>query len=722
MTQSALPASQAPPLKEFLLHGLTARGLIYGTLFSIVMALADPYIYMVCSGLLAANATPVGAVFIFAIAVFVFNMGLRGLDNLFGGGTLFGVLKMSSSELVVVYIMVLVTLAIPTLGFTESFIAVLTGPAHFATDTNNWNEKVLPHLNPDILPFDVYDEKGNLVENSTVRLRRMATAEKGVQDLEPNHIKWLYEGMPDIEGKSFTQRVRMIPWRPWLKPFAIWMVMIFAVYFACLCLVSLLRRQWIERERLQYPLVQLPMAMVEEADAPKGIPAFFRSKLLWAGFAVPAFLVTWNQLAHFYQLIPAIQTTREYTVLSNSMNVSFALDLPIIGFTYLIKLDVALSLWFFCIVGGLVGAAFSNLGIKAGSNDMWLWRGQTHPWTTHACFGAVLVLGLMTLWSARRSLGAAARKAFGGGRDVDDSNEIVPHKVAFWGLFIALGIMVAWMCRYTGMDPGWAIVTVIVSMLGLLAATRLIAEGGLVFVQFPMMVQSFLFRTAGQSTLGPANLLGLSWTGVWVGDIRVIMMPAFANSTRLADHVKLRQRSLLWLFAIAIVVGIAASTFSVLYVGYTRGGEKTDSWIFGAVGKDWFGSIAAENIPTTEQARQGQRAGDEYSVSRVWASGAGAAFFIFLAVMRARFLWWPFHPLGFPFAVMPAMDRMWFAVAVGWAVKAVILRYGGAVLFRKLKPFFFGLILGEFVTAGLWYVFYFVSVTWFHGTGNCIYD
>ena len=140
MTNPAIPPTLQPPgsMKEVLLHGLTARGLIYGTIFSVVLGLADPYVYMVCSGMLAANSTPVGAVFMFAVAVFVFNMMMRGLDNLLPWARVFGRLKMSAAELVVVYIMMLVTLAIPTMGFTESFIAILTGPAHFSADTNNW--------------------------------------------------------------------------------------------------------------------------------------------------------------------------------------------------------------------------------------------------------------------------------------------------------------------------------------------------------------------------------------------------------------------------------------------------------------------------------------------------------------------------------------------------------------------------------------------------------
>jgi hypothetical protein len=411
----------------------------------------------------------------------------------------------------------------------------------------------------------------------------------------------------------------------------------------------------------------------------------------------------------------------EQSFFDKQMNITFELNWPVIGFTYLVKTEVALSLWFFCLVGAGLGTWFRTLGIQVGRNDMWLWRGHEHGWMTHACFGAVILLGLITLWSARRAIGEAVRKAFGAGRDVDDSNEVLPHAVSVWGLVAGLAGVVIWL-TWSGMDLWFACVLVAVALLGILAATRMIAEGGLVFVQFPMMVQSWLLRVIGQSTLGPANLVAMSFTGVWVGDIRVLMMPALANSTKLADHAGVKQRHLFWLFLIAIVVSIAVSSFTVLYLGYTRGGLKTDSWVFENVSRDWFQNMAQTNIPTKEQEEKGQPAGDSMYRSRTYASAVGAVFMVFLTVMRARFLWWPFHPLGFPFAIMPAMQRIWLCIFIGWLLKVVILRYGGAVLFRKLKPLFYGLILGEFVTAGLWYVFIYVYVTFFQGSGWLIYN
>ena len=39
---------------------------------------------------------------------------------------------------------------------------------------------------------------------------------------------------------------------------------------------------------------------------------------------------------------------------------------------------------------------------------------------------------------------------------------------------------------------------------------------------------------------------------------------------------------------------------------------------------------------------------------------------------------------------------------LGWLIKALIVRYGGAQLYRKALPFFVGLVMGEFTVGSLW--------------------
>jgi len=43
-------------------------------------------------------------------------------------------------------------------------------------------------------------------------------------------------------------------------------------------------------------------------------------------------------------------------------------------------------------------------------------------------------------------------------------------------------------------------------------------------------------------------------------------------------------------------------------------------------------------------------------------------------------------------------------VLVSWAIKSIVLKYGGPTLYRTTRPFFLGLILGQICVAGMWLI------------------
>ena len=91
-----------------------------------------------------------------------------------------------------------------------------------------------------------------------------------------------------------------------------------------------------------------------------------------------------------------------------------------------------------------------------------------------------------------------------------------------------------------------------------------------------------------------------------------------------------------------------------------------------------------------------------FDFNRVYGVLAGMGITGFLMVMRTRFLWWPFHPVGYVIAETQTMYWLWCPTLIGWLIKSIILRYGGIGMFRKGIPFFIGLILGDYVIASLW--------------------
>jgi len=71
--------------------------------------------------------------------------------------------------------------------------------------------------------------------------------------------------------------------------------------------------------------------------------------------------------------------------------------------------------------------------------------------------------------------------------------------------------------------------------------------------------------------------------------------------------------------------------------------------------------------------------------------------------MRFRFLWWPFHPIGYVMTNLRwILYWIWFSFFIGWLFKAVVMRYGGVSGYRRFMPFFVGLIIGEMVGNGFW--------------------
>jgi hypothetical protein len=82
----------------------------------------------------------------------------------------------------------------------------------------------------------------------------------------------------------------------------------------------------------------------------------------------------------------------------------------------------------------------------------------------------------------------------------------------------------------------------------------------------------------------------------------------------------------------------------------------------------------------------------------------GAAVTSVLSVLRLSFAGWPLHPVGFIMVYSWGLRLMWFSIFLGWLLKLLIVRYGGARFYTACKPFFIGLIIGESVAAGFWLI------------------
>ena len=113
------------------------------------------------------------------------------------------------------------------------------------------------------------------------------------QDAEA--IKSFFEGLP--EGGS-------VPWGAWLVPMLAWGSFIIAIYLMMIACMVLVRRQWVEHERLAFPLVQLPMEMAETGNAGQVLGPFFKNPVMWSGFGLAFIVLSTRGLHQYFPVVP----------------------------------------------------------------------------------------------------------------------------------------------------------------------------------------------------------------------------------------------------------------------------------------------------------------------------------------------------------------------------------------------------------------------------------
>jgi len=639
-----MPIQPTPGLPSAPPGGVSARSVLIGLGCVVLSCWADLYSNMIQkSSYLGGTLMSVAVIFIFLMVVLFFNGLLRLLSPR---------LALRQPELAVVFIMTLVATGLSSFGWAQMFYPYLTSFRYYASPTNHWARTLHPELAKSLIP--ILPTEQNLA------------------------IQQLYEGLRPGQA---------IPWRDWAAPLAWWGSFFLALFYVLFSIAVVLRKQWVERERLVFPLLQAPLEIIQAEDG-RGFNRFLRNPLVWAGMALPIFFDAWASLHYFFPVFSPVRYSTSIENIFGFHTIGFDLNWAMMGFTYLISLDVAFSLWIFSWAKSFFTQASSYLGWSIGAPDPY----SATPALMSFCIGAIVVMALLSLWTARQHLLQVCRKAFTRAPDVDDSAECLPYRAAVIGGLLCLAYMWLWLCL-AGMQWWLPPLVIGLALTIFLAVTRAAVEGGVPTATVSWIPQTAIPRLLGLSAISSQSLVAIGLCFTWIADVRVIVLPFFAHAVRLADSVRMKRRSLSWITLGAALAAMIAATLVLFQMCYTHGGINLNQWFFQQGGCNRSAIFAHQFI--TEKM-SGQPA---TSLARWTATAAGAGAFAFLSFMRYRFIWWPLHPIGLPLLV-----PSWTTIAIIWAAKALIIKYGGAALFRRLKPLFLGLILGKFTSAGIWFI------------------
>jgi hypothetical protein len=560
-------------------------------------------------------------------------------------------LALNRSELIVVYVMLMVVSSLAT-SLCEALLPAISGMFYYADPTNNWAETLFPHLPADLVVND------------------------------GNHNQNFYEGMP---GRDFD-----VPWGIWIRPLMVWSVFLLALYMTMICIPVIIRRQWVERERLPYPLVQLPQAMIREEREDTVVNPFLRSKAVWIGASLPFIVGSLNGLNNYLGGFPVI-TTAWGIPLPGHQSLNMLISFTVMGFSYLISPAIAAGIW-----GFVLFAKVEKMFFVYYTGDMPLqqvWGFGPSELMSYQGLGALLVFVASGLWMAREHLTQVVRKALWMESDLSDDDEIMSYRAAVFGLLGGVVVMVLWFW-YLG-TPLWAgFVFVSLVLIIYFAVTRIVAEAGIAIVLTPLTAPDFMIFGLGSKLLGAASISNFAFNYPITADVRVFLLGVVANGLKLIEGMDKKSRRLVFgAIVTAMFIALIASVWAILEMTYRGGG--------GINGRPWFFFHYPKIIYTTAVSTL-EPAGVYWN--GMGFIGIGAIAMAIFTWMKGRFLWWPLHPIGFPIMATRVTDAIWFSVMLAWLIKVILLKYGGTPLFRRSRQFFLGMILGSVGTSGLWLV------------------
>ena len=618
----------------------TKRSFIAGILFSILIAFVDHYSTdVVHASYMAIDHMPCGAIFIFFILVFLINTILKSINKK---------IAFSSGELLTIYSMMLVASSVTEMGFGSQILPIISAPAYYSSHENRWGTLIIPYLKKYLI---VTDEKA---------------------------VKYFYEGLP--KGMS-------IPWKVWILPLLFWLPFIFALYFVMICVASILRKQWAEREKLVYPLTILPREMVEEG---KGIlPKFFKNPLMWFGFAIAFIIGTSVALNFYFPAFPKIQLAKGIPIFRRTLTLTFRVSFPVMGFVYFVNLDVAFSLWFFNLLFKIIKGYFNIAGITSTEN-VGIYGCSGEAIFAHLGMGAMIMMVGYSLFLWRNHLKDVWNGAIG--KKVDDSDEILSYKSAFWGIVFGSLFMIFWLI-FSGMKWHISILFLIFAFIIWITLTRIVCEGGIPTLVASTIASSQIVSMFGSKNLTPFTILALVLTYIYAADLRTFPLASSSMSLKIIENSEKNRRVFFWAIFLAIIINIITTLILELKLAYKYGGINLNYWYF-VGGPQAPYQYAADIIKNPTMPN---KVG--------WlCRGIGFAGMGILIFARQNFLWWPLHPIGFLVGPVWLMDQLWFSIFVVWLIKKLILKYGGAQIYNKFKYFFLGLPLGLYTCAGVWFV------------------
>lgn len=565
---------------------------------------------------------------------------------------------LAPAELMVIFVMTTISAIVNGQSFTQNLFPLILWPKYLGAGNRDFNQYIA-HI-----PSFFAPQSDDLVKEMFVG----------------SHERWRF----------FQPEVL----KAWLVPMAFWGGYLFLLIWTMFSIGFILRKQWVDREKLNFPIIDLPVAMVREGTA----GALFRDKLFAIGFGISFLVLSMNYLSGIFPAVPCINL--------NAFEIGKLLFVsppatgmtPIvvcwwpyaIGLAYLIPLDISFSCWFFYVLIRVSMLLATMFGLRDAYAS---YSPDQFPYFQTISQGAWVGMFMAVMWGAKGHL-AQVWKAVKEGRKAQvDSEEPLSYRMAFLSV-VAGGVGLVTMMMLSGMRLQVALLFFAICFMAVTAMTRIYAQ--IAVPQFSMGIfystTSFVTSLTGTSGLTKpeaATLTSLYWSDF---TYRQHPMGHGMESMVFADRLKQSKRTMSRIVFTSLILGIIVGMTTVMQIFYYHGAASAQV----SLTPSWLGGVTWSRLLTWNAS---PKPVEFMVIMRMVVSAA-----IVLLLSWARNMWFgfPLHPVGYLFASCFAVEWIWNILLVTWAIKALVIRYGGLKLYQRSLPFFFGIALGDAVAQLVW--------------------
>ncbi len=550
---------------------------------------------------------------------------------------------------------------------------------------------------------------------------------------------------PDLNSQQERERATLLanlgavfdtlPWHLWISPLLHWGVLFGAIFLFLMCLAEWLRRKWVDREHLAFPLVEVidsairhdvRLEVAEDLRDPDPRRRLFYP-LFPLGLAIGFIVLSIEAFGHYgiagstfafeFNLSKEVFSTGP---LQELVGLHFVISPIVVGLLFLVSLEVSFSIWVTYLVYSLIVWLFRISLTTLPADPVYTgWAGgRFFPFTMEQLLGAAFAFAAVAIFRTWR-----ARRQPAGGPEPDTPSYLPPtlHRAGLIGLPVVIAALL-WDFGLTNL-PFMAFIAVCALALAITAA-RVRAETGLPthhttyeFAKLPLVFGLTGYTGATVYT----RFITLAFLPV---TLLFRTLPQQLENLELARRHRLSYRTVAVASLAAFAVALSWGGLCALVYAYYLGDRFTGALAYPGQGE--ANNLQIAHYPLWVSHFLGESGLDKFDRVhgiRVLFIAIGAAVVLVLTYLRRRFLKFPLHPIGYllmllsifylwtsPYlrgaAVTEAenveVSFLWGSALVAWVIKGLVVKFGGMNAYKRAKPLFTGLVIGAVFAIFAW--------------------